>query len=293
MKILVVGSHGMLSQELNSCLSSTEFSVVNCGLPKLDITKKKTISEIFDEEGPNLVINAAAYTEVDLAETNPEIAYAVNAEGPRNLAKQCCKMDIPLIHISTDYVFDGTRRSPYHENDIPRPMGVYGKSKLEGERAVQECHGKHIIIRTSWLYSVYGRNFLKTMLQLGKERVELRVINDQWGCPTSAKDLAYAINALCLKGVNGISSANWGVYHYCGAGLATWYDFASYIIQEARPYLKLAVQHVVPILTAEYKTVAPRPLYSVLDCSKIYRVFGISARNWKLSSRQCMQEIHG
>ena len=292
MKILVVGGQGMLGQELMACFPATEFTVVNYGLPELDITNEKSVHHVVDSVHPDIVINAAAFTAVDLAETEIDLAYAVNRDGPKHLGLSCRRMGVPLIHISTDYVFDGKSGRPYREQDPPSPLGIYGKSKWAGEEAIRQCHDKHIIIRTAWLYSIYGNNFVKTILRLASQQTELRVVNDQFGSPTSAKDLARAIQNICVNlGVGGTRD-EWGDYHYCGAGETTWFEFARFLIEEGKEFAPLRVQRILPLSTAEYPTPAKRPQYSVLDCAKIQKVFGVLTNHWETSVRNCIKELY-
>ena len=268
------------------------FDVVNKGLPELDITKEDKVNQSLHDVQPQIVINAAAFTEVDHAESNPEIAFAVNRDGPKHLAQFCHRADIPLIHVSTDYVFDGTNTRPYREKDSAMPVSVYGKSKWEGEEVIRSVHEKHIIIRTAWLYSVYGNNFLKTILRLAGERRELQVIDDQHGCPTWARDLAGALAMICHRiKMNGYN-APWGTYHFCGEGETTWFGMASVALQAAKQYTSIQVEQVLPIATEAYRSAARRPAYSVLDCSKIKRVFSVQTTEWVTSVQDCVHELY-
>jgi dTDP-4-dehydrorhamnose reductase len=229
---------------------------------------------------PTLIINAAAYTKVDQAESEPSAAFAVNGDGPAHLADVCYALGIAMIHVSTDFVFDGHKGSPYREDDPPAPLSVYGQSKLAGEEAVRERLDRHVMIRTAWLYAVYGHNFVKTILRLAAEKETLRVVNDQHGCPTLASDLAQAILTIAGR-IHRPQAAVWGTYHYCGQGATTWYGFAQAIVQFARQFMPLKVQTLEAIPTTQYPTPARRPANSVLDCSKIETAFGISTQPWK------------
>jgi dTDP-4-dehydrorhamnose reductase len=234
-----------------------------------------------------LVVNCAAHTAVDRAESEPELALAVNRDGPAHLAAACGKARIPLIHISTDYVFDGTKQEPYRETDPVSPLGVYGRTKAEGEGEVRSRLREHIILRTSWVYGIHGHNFVKTMLRLGQERRVLRVVNDQRGCPTNAADLAEIILAIA-----GQCDRNpWGTYHYSGKGETTWHGFAEAIIAEARKYTSLLVERLEPIPSAQYPTPAKRPANSVLDCSLFTSTFGIEPQPWRESLARMMGEM--
>ncbi len=292
MKTLVVGHQGMLAQSLIPCLQQAGFTAVSQGRPALDIAHRDHTYQVLTGMQPNMVINAAAYTAVDQAESEKDQAFAVNRDGTQHLAMACREMGIPLIHVSTDYVFDGTARTPYREDDSPAPLGVYGQSKWQGEAGLRARHPAHLIIRTAWLYSHTGQNFVKTMLRLGREREELRVVNDQYGCPTYSRDLAEAIVAMCQRIQQNQATAPWGTYHFCSAGQITWYDFALAIFEEAQAFEQFRVREIVPIPTTDYPTPAQRPAYSVLDCSKIQSDFCITPRPWRDSLRACVQELY-
>jgi len=243
---------------------------------------------------PVLLINAAAYTNVDKAESEPALAFAVNRDGPDNLAGACAKANLPFIHISTDYVFDGQKKSPYIETDQISPLGVYGKSKEQGEKMVRSRTEKHIILRTSWLYGMHGNNFVKTMLRLGREKMAIRVVSDQYGCPTSAADLAEAVLTIAdliisAPGIN--SKINWGTYHYCGQGITTWHEFAEAVFDIAGRHDAMKVEKIEPIKTVDYPTPAKRPFFSALDCSLIEKSFGIKTKPWQESLKVAIDRI--
>ena len=292
MKVLVLGHQGMLARELVPCLAGAGFTVLSQGRPEVDITQPTSIRQALVTAHPDMLINAAAYTAVDQAETEPEAALAVNRDGVAHLAVLCQEGGIPLLHVSTDYVFDGSASRPYCEDDLAVPLGIYGRSKWEGEEAVRRGHQEHVIVRTAWLYGCHGRNFVKTMLRFAHEREVLRVVDDQYGCPTWSRDLAEALVTICQRIVQSRGRVPWGTYHFCGAGQTTWYDFARAIIEEARAFESLRVQEVVPIPTTAYPTPAKRPAYSVLDCSKIQAAFDIRPRPWWESLCNCLQEIY-
>ena len=231
---------------------------------------------------PVLIINAAAYTNVDKAESEPDLAFAVNRDGPDNLAGACASANLPFIHISTDYVFGGQKKSPYIETDQVSPLGVYGKSKEQGEKMVRSRTEKHIILRTSWLYGVHGDNFVKTMLSLGREKKAIKVVSDQYGSPTSAADLAEAVLTIADLIISS-SKIIWGTYHYCGQGITTWHEFAKRIFEIAGRHDAMKVEKIEPIKTIDYPTLAKRPLFSTLDCSLIEKSFGIKAKPWQES----------
>jgi dTDP-4-dehydrorhamnose reductase len=285
-RILITGINGQLGQELQQTLA--EYDVIGMGRDMLALTQPDKISQMMDEVRPELVINAAAYTAVDKAESEPEIAKATNAIAPGILAKEAQKMGVPLIHISTDYVFDGSQSRPYLDTDPTNPLGVYGQSKLAGEQAIRENCNLHIILRTAWVYGVGGKgNFVKTMLKLGVEREEIRVVADQVGSPTWTGDLASAIAQLLPQLTQEIA----GTYHYTNSGVASWYDFAVAIFEEAKHLgFPLKVQRIIPITTANYPTPARRPAYSVLYCGKIAAVLGSHPPHWRQALRQMLAE---
>jgi len=291
MKLLVIGSNGQLGWELCRQGKERSHDLIPLDLPEFDITDKSALFDTVKRSHPDLVINAAAYTAVDKAESEPDAAFAVNRDGPCYIAVACAEKGIPLVHVSTDYVFDGKKTGPYLETDPVAPIGVYGKSKAEGEAEVRRNLKEHIIIRTSWLCGVHGNNFVKTMLCLGREREELRVVDDQHGCPTFAVDLAEAILTIASiieKGKN----ISWGTYHYCGAGSTTWYGFASKIFEIAKTHDTLKLKKVIPIATSEYPTPAKRPANSVLDCTLLERNFGISPKPWSESLARMITEYY-
>jgi dTDP-4-dehydrorhamnose reductase len=290
MKILLTGSKGQLGQEVQKAGINAGLDIVSMDLPEIDITDYENLDRIFSELKPFMVINAAAYTAVDLAETQKNICHTVNVEGPANLTRLCGKNNAVLIHISTDYVFDGSGNKPYRENDPVSPVNVYGHSKAEGEKVVLVGAGKHIILRTSWLYGRYGKNFVKTMLRLGKEKKSIGVVNDQFGCPTCAYDLAEVIIVI-VKRLLGGKSNNSGIYHYCGNGITTWYEFAISIFQIAGELGLNNVPSVTPITTSQFPTAAKRPLYTALDCSKINKSFGVELKPWRQSLKKTIHQI--
>jgi dTDP-4-dehydrorhamnose reductase len=280
MKLLLVGSNGQLGWEIVNAAKVCGLDCEGIDTPQFDLRDRDAVERTVGREKFTLIVNAAAFTAVDKAESEHDEAFAVNAEGPRHLAHVCAKHRLPLIHISTDYVFDGNKTSPYIESDPICPIGTYGESKAAGEEAVREALDAHLILRTSWLYSSHGNNFVKTILRLASEREELRVVADQDGCPTYAADLAAAVLELA-KRIGSQGSVQWGVYHYCGHGVTTWHGFAEKICELARKYLALQAKRIEAISTQEYPTPAKRPPYSALDCSKIKSVFGIQPRPWQ------------
>lgn len=280
MKVLVTGGNGQLGRCLQDRLQDTDYEWQAPDKNSLDITDRSAIATYFKMFQPDIVINAAAYTAVDKAESDQENAYLVNATAPGYLAESCQTAAIPLIHISTDYVFDGTATVPYKVSDQTNPQSVYGSTKLAGERIVQSTLSKHIIIRTSWVFSEYGNNFVKTMLRLANSHQLLKVIDDQYGCPTYAGDLARTILTIVEKISSG--DLNWGVFHYSGYEMVNWYEFSRYILNKA--YISRVIgfrPDIIPINSEEYVSIAYRPRFSVLNCNLIKVTFGESLSDWK------------
>ena len=290
MKILITGGHGQLGRELFQKCQTSHFYVLAPAHHQMDITEHKAVKNFIDLHQPTCVINAAAYTQVDKAEIEESLAFAVNKSGCTNLAQICAKNGIPLFQVSTDYVFDGQKNTPYHESDPISPIGVYGRSKAAGESEIRSNLTEHIILRTSWLYGVHGQNFVKTMLKLAGTKEIIRVVSDQYGCPTSAGDLAKAILAMTDKWRRQSAMA-WGTYHYCGQGIVSWHEFAETIIELARRYMEVKTKRVEPITTADFPTKARRPAFSALDCNLIKKNFGISPKPWRESLKSMIQRL--
>ena len=288
MKILLTGINGQLGHQLQPLLTNIG-EVTAVGRENLDLADPNAISQIINQVKPEIIVNAAAYTAVDKSENEPELANAVNSIAPGIMATEAKKLGATLIHISTDYVFDGSQSTPYTETDPTNPLGIYGKSKLAGEKAIRETDANHIIIRTAWVYGVYGKgNFVKTMLRVGKDREELRVVYDQVGCPTWTGDLAEAIAQIIPQ----LNSEIYGTYHYTNSGAISWYDFAMTIFEEAKQLgFPLEVKRVVPITTAEYPTPAKRPAFSVLNSGKISQVLGKHSPYWRDGLRQMLKQL--
>ena len=287
--ILLFGANGQLGQELVACSGSSNARLVARSRAETDIADAAAVEEAFRAATPDIVVNAAAYTKVDKAESERDEAFRVNQAGAAVLASACAASSIPLLHISTDYVFDGTKAGPYVETDQTAPLGVYGASKLAGEEEIRRRHKKHVILRTSWVYGRYGSNFLKTMLRLAAERSELRVVADQRGSPTSTADLAKAILELAPRLV-GNDDAAWGTYHFTGEGETNWCQFADEILNQRAKRLGSRPK-VTPITTAEYPTPARRPANSVLDNSRFRATFKLSARPWRLSVQETVDAL--
>lgn len=288
MKILLFGANGQLGSKLKSLLAA-KATVRTVDSSELDLRDLPKLRAFILDAGPELIVNAAAYTGVDAAESDADNARLVNSEAPRVMAEAARERGALLVHYSTDYVFDGTARTPYTEDSPANPLGVYGATKLAGERAVAESGTAHLIVRTAWLYSNRGRNFLNTMLRLAAGRDELRVVNDQFGCPTYA-DLVAEASVRMLDGMfaNGlVRQEHCGLYHVCCAGVTTWEGFARRIIDLSGFGERV---HVAPITTAEYPTPVKRPSYSVLSNAKLERVFGIRLPDWEQGLKRCLAE---
>ncbi|MEL7036938.1 MAG: dTDP-4-dehydrorhamnose reductase [Cyanobacteria bacterium J06592_8] len=289
-QILLIGKDGQLGQELQPILAP--LGNVKCvGRDSLDLANPDAIAKVVADVEPDLIINAAAYTAVDKAESELDLAIAINGKAPGILAKEAKQVGATFIHVSTDYVFDGSQSHPYLETDPTQPLGAYGQSKLAGEQAMTEAQANAAIVRTAWVYGVGGKgNFVKTMLRLAKDREELRVVCDQVGSPTWTGDLANAIVQLSDR----INPETAGIYHYTNSGVTSWYDFAVAIFEEAQQLgFPLKIQRVVPISTAEYPTPAKRPAYSVLNTKKISAILGAHPPQWRQSLRKMLSELAG
>jgi len=291
MKILVVGQSGQLARSLQEVSKPDDWQVICVGRPDIELSDVDSIQRQLDHFSPNIVINAAAYTAVDRAEEEEKTANILNRDGPACLAKNCQRLDIPLIHISTDYVFDGSKSAPYLESDPVAPLGVYGRSKLAGEEAVRNILGKHLILRTAWVYSPFGSNFAKTMLRLAQDRDELKIIDDQHGSPSYAPHLAQAIISMVARLNNEQGSDQlWGTYHMTGSGETTWYAFAHEIFSDSKD-LGGPSAGVFPIPTREYPTPAQRPANSVLDCGRLAEQFNIRLPDWRDGVSECVERL--
>lgn len=285
--ILVTGANGQLGSELRDLTQSSRLSAQRYHFTDretLDITDKNAVNDFCRQNGIRIIINCAAYTAVDKAEAEPELADKINHQAVKSLAEIAKEKKIKLVHISTDYVFDGKHYKPYTEEESTNPEGVYGKTKLDGEKAIMEINPENaVIIRTSWVYSSFGNNFVKTMLRLGKERESLGVIYDQVGTPTYARDLAKSIIQIIRNPEPRIPTPV-QVYHYSNEGVASWYDFAKEIMQMAKRECRID-----PIETKEYPTPAARPHYSLLNKAKIKKTFDIDIPYWKDALDECLR----
>jgi dTDP-4-dehydrorhamnose reductase len=275
--LLVTGSSGQLGQCLKQLLlSATDISCYFAAREDLDITNNDVVHQFFGEHNFDYCINTAAYTNVEKAESEQKEAFLINAEGAYSIAKACKKHNVVLLHISTDYVFDGMAKTPYQEQDPTNPLNVYGASKLKGEQHIGDTWNKHFIIRTSWLYSQYGHNFLNSMLEFAKQKKALTITTQQKGTPTNANELAQVLVTIIKTG-----NARYGVYHFSNQGEATWYDFAKAIFMATGE-----IDTVNLAKTEHYATFAKRPAYSVLNCNKLKDTLGITYRNWEDSLKQ-------
>jgi len=294
-KILVLGGDGQVAWELRRTLT-TLGEVIAVGRrtePALDLTQPETILPLVEQVRPDWIVNAAAYTAVDKAEQEPEIAAAVNAAAPGLLAEAAARVGAQLVHYSTDYVFDGTASLPYQEDDTPNPQGVYGRTKLEGEDAIAQAGCDWLILRTAWVYGARGGNFMRTMRRLAREREELRVVADQRGAPTWSRHIAEATAQVLAR--LGDDRAAWhrscGIYHLTSAGVATWHDFASAIVEHQRRHEAIACRQVTAIATTDYPTPAKRPAWSVLDNRKLADTFGVRLPDWRDALGQVQEEL--
>lgn len=289
MKIIVLGCKGQLGRCLKDQLLGIGESPTFCSRQELDISDFEKTKHFICNLAPDVIINASAYTAVDGAEEDLVSADTVNHLAVKNIAEICAELDCWLFHISTDYVFDGLMCSPYSEIDQPNPQGVYGSTKLKGEYAIQNSDCKHIILRTSWVFSEYGNNFFKTMLRLGSEREQLNIVNDQIGCPTYAQDIAAVIVSI-IPQLSSLTKIN--LYHYCGDQSCSWYDFALEIFERAKSLNFKVPSSINPIETSFYPTLAKRPTYSVLDCSAIESKFGVKMSNWRIGIDKSFSKIN-
>ena len=289
MKILITGRHGQVSRELQLQLQGLgEFIVL--GRDQLDLADADQIRQQVRAHRPGLIINAAAHTAVDLAESEPDAAFAINAIAPGILAGEAKALGIPLIHYSTDYVFDGSKPAPYTETDTPNPLGVYGQSKLAGEHAIAAVGGQYLILRTSWVYSNHGKNFLLTMQRLLQEKPQMRIVADQIGAPTWAGSIANSTRALIERWQAG-EPGEWGIYHLTAGGQTSWFGFAEAIGEHLREQGK-ACAELEPIPSSAYPTPAQRPLNSRLDCSRLLQQWHVSQPHWQDALRECLAQQH-
>ena len=289
LKILITGQHGQVSQALQQRLPPLGELIV-LGREQLDLTNADQIRQQVRAHRPGLIINAAAHTAVDQAESEPEVAFAINAIAPGILAEEAKALGAPLIHYSTDYVFDGSKPAPYTEADTPNPLGVYGQSKLAGEQAIAAVGGEHLILRTSWVYSNHGKNFLLTMQRVLQEKSQMRIVADQIGAPTWAGTIADSTRALIEHWQAGAAGA-WGVYHLTAQGETSWFGFAQAIGEHLRATGK-ACAELEAIPSSAYPTPAKRPLNSRLDCSRLQQQWHVAQPHWLDALRECLAQPH-
>jgi dTDP-4-dehydrorhamnose reductase len=290
MRFLLLGGTGQVGEELRALATPDDVEVDAPSRGTLDLQDADAIASMIAAEPWSVVINAAAYTAVDRAESEEAIAFAVNAAAPSRLAIETGRRGIPLVQISTDYVFDGKKGSPYVEQDEAAPLNVYGRSKLAGERAVRAGNPRHVILRTSWTYSPYRTNFVKTILRLAAERDRLTVVADQRGCPTAARDVAKACLDIALRCASDPERAPYGIFHFAGAGEASRFEFATAIVELSADRRARSPQ-VVPVRTVDYPTPAERPLDTRLDCPAIVRAFGASLRPWREALEETIERL--
>ncbi|OQW59430.1 MAG: hypothetical protein A4S14_05550 [Proteobacteria bacterium SG_bin9] len=295
-RILLLGKNGQVGRALQTALPKTAVVMAH-DRTTCDLSSPDHLRRTIRDSRPDIVINAAAYTAVDHAETDPDACFQINASAPAVIAEEAKRLDALLVHYSTDYVFDGRKPSPYVEGDAPNPLNAYGRSKLQGDQAVVAAGGRHIILRVAWVYSATGKNFAKTILRLAAERDELRIVSDQHGTPTSADQIATATSSIIEKIINsrrlGADHHN-GVYHLAPKGVTSWHGFASELISVAQQYgIAMCVQtnHIIPIAAKEYPTPAQRPGNSVLDTTKLQRELGVSLPDWRESVRAVVVEL--
>jgi dTDP-4-dehydrorhamnose reductase len=286
MRVSTIGTTGQLAMALRAASWNAPLEPLDPR--KLDVSDREALFRELDRQRPDLIINASAYTAVDRAETERERAFAVNESGPRWLAEWCQSNQAGLIHVSTDYVFDGKKSAPYLETDATNPLGVYGASKLAGEEWIRRLLERHVIVRTSWVFSEHGQNFVKTMLRLARERDELRVVADQRGRPTAANDLAVALLRLGERFAK--RSVDFGTFHFAGAGATTWHGFASAIVEEQARFTGRTPK-VTPITTPEFPTPAARPANSVLDTSRFESSLGVTPPAWQAGLREIVSKL--
>ena len=293
MKILVTGKNGQVGHELMRSLAPLG-QVVGVDVKECDLAQSAAIDALLERVKPDIIINPAAYTEVDKAESQPTIAHAVNAQAPKLLARYAARHNIPIIHFSTDYVFDGKKEGPYVEDDEANPKSVYGKTKWLGEESVRKLAAKHIIIRTSWVFGSHGVNFLKTMLKLASERDKLSVVSDQFGAPTSARLLADAVAQIVTELGEPGSYRKYGTYNVAARGETSWHGYAQVVVEKAIKHgmaVKINPKDIKPISSREYPMPAPTPVNSRLDTTKVSTVFSVSLLKWQDEVEKVIQEL--
>jgi dTDP-4-dehydrorhamnose reductase len=291
LRIIVIGKQGQVAQALVERGLGQQVGIVCIGRPEVDLTEPDTVARAIEAARGSVIVNAAAYTAVDKAETEPDIALRVNAGGAQAVAEAAARTGRPIVQISTDYVFDGALERPYREHDPVGPVNVYGRTKLEGERAVALANPRHVIVRTSWVYSPFGANFIKTMLRLGLTRRSIQVVGDQWGAPTSAFDIADALLHIARRLVaQPENTALHGVFHMTASGETNWAGFAAVVFEQASRHGRAPVQ-IEPIAAAQYPTPARRPANSRLDVGHLQNVYCVALPEWRVSVRACVSRL--
>ncbi|MGQ9426144.1 dTDP-4-dehydrorhamnose reductase [Gilvimarinus sp. F26214L] len=290
MSILLTGANGQVGWEVQRLAKEQGLPLVALGRDELDISDREAVAQRLAASSASIVINGAAYTAVDKAEQEPELAFAINGDGPGFLAEACAKLGIPLLHISTDYVFDGASSIPYREGDAVNPLNVYGRSKLAGEDAVRRALARHVILRTSWVFGSHGNNFVKTVLRLARGGGPLRIVDNQKGAPTSARGIAAALLAVAERYRAG-GELPWGTYHFSGRPCASWYDFAGAIAGESVDLGMISPVHVHPITSADFSTPAKRPANTCLDGRRGEEMLGLVADDWRRELQRVLCEI--
>lgn len=287
-RVLLLGAAGQVGREITARAAGHGLDLSGLDHTALDICDPVAVARALESHRPDVVLNAAGYTGVDKAESEPAIAARVNAFAPGLIAERCARYRIPMVHISTDYVFSGEKPTAYVESDPVEPLGVYGRTKAAGEAAIRAAWDQHVIVRTSWVFGAYGHNFLKTVLRLAGERERLTIVADQTGCPTATRDLAEALLRVCAAAAKG--EARFGTYHFAGQGTTTWHGFASEVVARAKPYTGRSPQ-VLAIATAEYPTPARRPRNSELASHLFERTFGYVAAPWRQRVAEVVDEL--
>jgi dTDP-4-dehydrorhamnose reductase len=290
--ILVFGKSGQVARELARAPWPANLAPQFLSRDDADVTDRARVRAAVARVKPRVVVNAAGYTSVDAAEAGRAAAFAVNRDGAAHIAEACAEFEIPLLHISTDYVFDGAKRGAYREDDPVAPVNAYGESKAAGEAALRALLARHLILRTSWVYSPFGQNFVRTMLRLAEERAEVRVVADQHGSPTAAAEIAAAIVRLVPRLAGRAETPYFGTFHYCGGGITSWHDFAQAIFAQLAQHGR-KVPRLVAIGTKDYPTPARRPANSALDCARIAAIHGVTQHPWQESLRSCLAELAG
>jgi dTDP-4-dehydrorhamnose reductase len=289
-KVLVTGREGQLARGLLEAAEGAGVQLVAIGRPDVDVADEGSVAAAVARERPDIVVNAAAYTAVDRAESEPVVAHAVNALGAERVAKACAANAIPIIHISTDYVFDGAKAGPYREDDPTGPINVYGQTKLEAEQRVAKACERHLILRTAWVHSPWGANFVKTMLRLATTRPSIGVVDDQLGSPTYAPDLAKIVLAVAARAAADPAGMRWGIYHAVGSGETNWYGFAREVFQCAAEQ-GLPVADVTAIPASAFPTPARRPANSRLNCDRLRLLLGLELPDWRVGVKDCVARL--